>query len=116
MKTLTNFTTTQGTTPQRLATIARPNRDSNNYVATVLLWGTFGSGTLALFVSPDNGTTLIPLTSSPGGTAISFTALGMVLLNFGHTNRNTDIPMQLWGTLTGATAQNLNVGVYDNVG
>lgn len=113
MKTRTNFTANAG--PILLQEIQQPNHQHGNWTGTVLLSGAFGAGTMALFLSPDKGTTLIPLTSTPGGTAISFTAAGMVLINSGFPNRNFDT-LGLYGTLSGATAPNLNVDVYDNVG
>ena len=112
MKTLVNFV---ANATQAIATIRVQNRDKVNYVATILVYGTFGGGTLALFLSPDNGTTLIPLTGSPGGSAASFNANGMLQLNCGFPVANTDT-LKLYATLSGATSPNLNVVNYDNNG
>lgn len=119
MKQLTVFSANNQVS--QLATVKKINHALTEYIATVLVYittgsgQTFGSGTLALYLSPDGGTTLIPMTSSAGGSALSFTANGMAVFTSGHPSHNTD-PLTVWGKVTGATAPNFNVAVYDNNG
>lgn len=87
-------------------------RDADFYVASFFAAGTFGGGTVTLFVSLDKGATFIPLMPS-GGTAVSFVGAGMVLTNFGNPSSNTD-SIQFYATLAGATSPNVTVSVYDN--
>lgn len=115
MKRRTTFTATTAAT--QIAGVTRPNRNINNYIATIMVSGTnFGGGSVNLFLSPDRGVTLIPLTTTPGGSAVAFTAQGSVLLNLGTPNRNTDT-LDIYASVTGATAPApINVDVYDNNG
>ncbi|MEY9185317.1 hypothetical protein [Bradyrhizobium sp. USDA 313] len=60
-------------------------------IGTVAAWGTFGGGTLALEMSPDNGATWIAVDRS-GDTYVTFTEdgdggfqLGLCLLRFNLT-------------------------------
>lgn len=110
MKTQVNFTSS---TSLLIAIIRKNHRDLTQYISTILAWGTWGGGTLALFLSPDGGTTKIPLTPSPGGTAVTFAANGMCVITTGTPSNNTDT-LELWATLSGATSPNLNVANYDN--
>ena len=91
----------------------RKAREHTQYVSLLLAYGTWGGGTLAFFLSPDNGTTKIPLTQTPGGTGISLTANGMAVITLGTPNTNTD-QLQLWATLSGATNPSITVKNYDN--
>lgn len=112
-----NVVTLTTTTAQKITNCQRPNRNILDWRGTVLVWGNFGSsGAIALYLSPDNGTTLIPLTASAGGTAISFTAQGMTGVDTGFTCKNTDVPLELWAQVTAGTGYNINVACYDNQG
>lgn len=97
----------------QICEIKKTRREAAFYVNTIIAYGTWGSGTLAFSVSPDNGTTKIPLTSTPGGTGISLTANGMVGSQFGHSSSNTQ-SLTIWATLTGASSPSLIVLVDDN--
>jgi hypothetical protein len=117
MKVLTNITVNNQA--YLLATIKKMREGVTEYIATILAYittgssQTFGGGTLNLYLSPDGGTTLIPLTAQAGGSALTFTANGMAVFTTGHPSNNTDT-LQLYGKMTGATSPNLNVVVLDN--
>ena len=93
--------------------IKKINRELDNFTATVLAYGTFGGGTLAFYLSPDGGTTLIPLTAAIGGTGFSCTANAMFELVSGHASTNTDL-FGLYATMSGATSPSVVVASYDN--
>lgn len=67
-------------------------------VATFLIWGTLGGGTIVIEVSPDGGTTWIP-------TAISRTTPGMESLSLSAGS------YLIRANLSGATAPNVNGSV-----
>jgi hypothetical protein len=119
MKTLTNFTANNQVS--LLAIVKKIRREVTEYLATILVYittgssQTFGGGTLELYLSPDGGTTLIPLTAQAGGSPLTFTANGMAVFTTGHPSNNTDT-LQLYGKVTGATSPNFNVCVLDNNG
>ena len=110
MRNITAFTTNA---TQQIAEIRKTRREESFYVNTIYAYGTYGGGTLAFYVSPDRGTTLIPLTSSPGGTGISLTANGMIGGQFGHPSTNLQTST-LYATLSGATNPNIMIVVDDN--
>lgn len=117
MKTTTVFSANNQTS--LLAMVKKIRREVTEYLATILVYittgssQTFGGGTLELYLSPDGGTTLIPLTAQVGGSPLTFTANGMAVFTTGHASNNTDT-LQLWGKVTGATSPNFNVAVLDN--
>jgi hypothetical protein len=119
MKILTNITVNNQA--YLLATVKKMREAVTEYLATILVYltagssQTFGGGTLNLYLSPDGGNTLIPLTAQAGGTPLTFTANGMAVFTTGHPSNNTDT-LQLYGKITGATSPNLNVAVLDNNG
>lgn len=68
---------------------------------TVAAWGTFSGGTLAMQMSPDNGTTWINI-DPDGSTTCTFT-------NNGVGNFQINIDCLVRATLTGATSPSVNV-------
>lgn len=106
-------TVTFTTNSTQLISYLRKAREHTQYLSLILAYGTFGGGTLSFYLSPDNGTTLIPLTQSPGATGISLTSNGMAVITLGTPGTNLD-QLQLWATLTGGTASNITVKNYDN--
>jgi hypothetical protein len=104
---------------QKIAKVQVKNRSVNNYVATILVKGTFGGGTLAFALSSNNGetigTTLIPLSSTPGGTQVSLTTASSFVFQAGNVSSNTQ-ELALYATLSGATSPSIRVEVYDNNG
>lgn len=88
-------------------------RPAYAFIATVLVSGTFGGGTVALGVSPDNGTTIFPIKDETGN-AQSVTALGAMLTKpLGDSNSNGD-GLSLWVTVSGATSPNISINTFDN--
>jgi hypothetical protein len=86
--------------------------DAQEWFATVYIYGTFGSGTVTLFSSPDGGTTKVPLKDA-SNTAISATTAGMFNVRLGDGNKNTDAPI-IYATLAGSTNPALTVAIFDN--
>lgn len=87
-------------------------RESDEWFATAVASGTFGSGTVAFQISFDGGTTKAPLNQDGTATAASLAALGAVNLRTGNSSSNT--PPQLWATLSGSTGATVAVNVFDN--
>lgn len=102
----------------QMLTYLHKSREHNQYTSLILAYGTANgawSGTLAFYISPDSGTTKIPLTSSPGGTGITLTANGMAVITLGTPNTNfATQQLQIWVTQSGATTPNITVSNYDN--
>jgi hypothetical protein len=110
MKTLVNFTV--NSTPTLLNIVQR-RRTSDGYQATILAYGTWGGATLAYYLSPDAGVTLIAL-KDLSGNAITSTGNDNVNINLGNSSHNND-RLQVWGQITGGGgSQNINVAIYDN--
>lgn len=108
-------TTTFTADASTLIGIARKPRNSDYYIATIFVFGsTFGSGTMAIQVSPDHGTTKITATNS-AGTAQTATANAVLNIQLGVGNNNTDY-IEIYGTLTGSTNPSLTVSVWDGIG
>jgi len=78
---------------------------------TICVGGTLGTGTLAVVISTDGGTTWLPLTNN--GTAISIAALGCVNYTVNGCGSHNDDKIVLGLTSAGA-AFTFNVTVYDN--
>lgn len=88
-------------------------RDLTAFEGTAFVSGTFGSGTVTLFVSPDGGTTKVPLLNT-AGTAISIAAAAMAMFRLAGSGSTNSDSMMIYATLAGSTNANLNVTVYDN--
>ena len=74
--------------------------------------GTWGSGTLTVFWSPNGGTTKIAVTDLTG-VAVSATDNFGIRGSFVTGAKNTD-QVTLYATLAGSTNPALSVGFYDN--
>lgn len=96
----------------KLCDVFRRRGDSASFLATLLVSGTFSSGTLAYYVSPDAGVTQIPLKDLTGS-AITSTANDMVNINLGNGSHLGDQP-SIWATITGAGTPTVTVNTYDN--
>ncbi len=97
------------------ASCAKP-RTSDKYLATVSIYGTFGSGTVTLFMSPDNGTTKIALIDDLTGVAFSLTAARCFDIEMGTGDGSAGTSeIKLYATLAGATNPSLNITVHDNL-
>lgn len=82
-------------------------KDRNIY--SVALSGTFGGGTVTAFLRCDGANTIAIKDNS--GVAISLTAADV--FNF-EMNSDATNPVALIITLTGGSAQSINLRVYDN--
>jgi ribosomal protein S5 len=86
-------------------------RAKSRQTYTVCVYGTFGSGTVALKASPDSGNTGIDIKDA-SGTAVTFTINGMV--NVELMSGGSQAPMVLQAVLTGATNPSITISVFDN--
>lgn len=89
-------------------------RDLTTWNAGVMVYGSFGGGTVGLFISPDGGTTKIAMYDA-SGVAITSTANDDYTICFGGGATNSDAP-KLYATMSGATAPSVTVAIYDNNG
>lgn len=97
----------------KIMTIGR-NRNLKTWFGTVAVYGTFGSGTITMFMSPDGGTTKVAVTKDNNSVAIgTLNAAAVFNLEFGNGDSNTD-KIILYATLAGATNPALTVAVFDN--
>ncbi len=93
--------------------IDRRKVDSNNWQATVFIYGTFGSGTMAIKLSPDGGTTKLA-TKDWTGTAISTaTAALFTTQPVGNGSHLSDF-ITVYASLSGSTNPSITVDIFDN--
>lgn len=98
----------------KVCTVNR-RRDATLWEATSFGYGTFGGGTITLFVSPDGGTTKVPLKDAVSGTAVSVATSGaMNFLKLGSGGTNSD-ELIIYATLAGSTAPALTLAIFDNL-
>lgn len=98
----------------KIATLQRRNV-AQVWEATSFVYGTFGGGTVTLFVSPDGGTTKVALKDWVSGTAVSVaTTAAMNFLRLGNGGTNSD-NLILYATLAGSTNPALTVAIFDNL-
>ena len=88
-------------------------RGKDAYTATLQIDGTFGAGTLALFLSLDGGTTKTAL-KDVSGTAYTTTTADIFRVTLDVTGSDIEKTF-IYGSLSGATAPNLKVIVCDNI-
>lgn len=86
--------------------------DALYYMATITAYGTWGGGSLAWNLSPDGGTTLIPIKDLTG-TAMVSTANDMFNVEFGAPHRNTET-LKVYAVLTGSSSPSITIDLYDN--
>lgn len=94
----------------KIGVAKRPN-NLDLYMATIMVSGTWGGGTIAWKVSPDGGTTKLTMKDA-SGTAYASTADDNFTINLG--NGDTESP-QFYASLTGATSPSLTITVFDNL-
>lgn len=82
------------------------------YIATILVNGTWGGGTITFSFSKNGGTTKIPVKDLTG-TTVTSTADDNVNISTGTSHINT-VELTLWATLAGATNPSLTLDVFDN--
>lgn len=89
-------------------------RDLVQWFGTFFGYGTFGGGTIAWEISPDGGTTKLPLLDASGN-AITSTTNDNFTSNLAGGADNFDAP-KLYAIVTGATSPSINVILFDNNG
>lgn len=95
----------------KLCTVNK-KRDFIFWFATILYWGTFGGGTITFYLSPDQGTTKIPLQDLTGQSQTA-TAQGNFSTSLGGGSTNTN-SLELWVGVGAATNPSINLMVQDN--
>ncbi len=94
----------------------KKKRDQPSYKYTIMGYGSsFGGGTLAWFISPDSGTTLIAMTDLTD-TALTMTTNKMFDGELGGVSSNINDVLQIWVKMTGSTNPVVTAVVYDNNG
>lgn len=98
----------------KVCTVNRRNM-AQEWFANSFVYGTFGGGTVTLFVSPDGGTTKIALKDAISGTAISVaTTAAMNSIRLGNGGTNSDA-LIIYATLAGSTNPAMTVAIFDNL-
>lgn len=90
---------------------------TTNYAATIYVNGTFDNGTVALYVSIDNGLTLIALKDSNGDPVTATTAEAFYITLGGGIGTRQDgnqVSEQIWAQITGAGSPSVKVQVNSN--
>lgn len=88
-------------------------RALTEWFANIFVYGTFGGGTVTLFISPDGGTTKVPLLSTAGAAISIGTTGAMVSVRLADGGTNADA-MKIYATLSGSAAPALTVALFDN--
>jgi hypothetical protein len=95
-----------------LFTVHKPRNGSDCCTFTLGAYGTFGGGTVTVNVSPDSGTTLLPL-APINGSSPSITAAGAYTFKIGNGDKNNDAP-QIFVAVGAATNPSLSIVAWDN--
>lgn len=89
-------------------------RDLTDWFATAFVTGTFGGGTVTLLISPDGGTTKVPLLNTSNVAISTGTAGAMSSIRLGGSGSTNSDSMIIYATLTGSTNPALTVAIFDN--
>lgn len=89
-------------------------RDFYEWFGTFIAYGTWGGGTITYKISPDGGTTKIPLKDA-SGSSITSNADDNFTINLAAGAKNSDAP-KLYVTMAGSTNPAVTVVLYDNNG
>lgn len=87
-------------------------RDATDLLVTILTSGSHGGGTIAWNLSPDGGTTLIPITTSPGS-AVTTTAATSFNVGLGNSSANSQ-NLSIVAVMSGSTSPSVTVRAYTN--
>lgn len=93
-------------------TVHKPRNGSDCCTFTVGVYGDFGTGTVTINVSPDGGTTLLPL-APINGSSPSITANGAYTFKVGNGDKLNDAP-KIFVAIGAATNPDLDVVAWDN--
>lgn len=108
----TSTVITTNTTTQ-IASVALPHAGNSGYIASVAMFGTFGSTTITLSLSTDGGTTKTGLKDLTG-TAYSITAADVVSIGPIGAIRDVGATL-LYAVTTGGSGASITVTVDDNL-
>lgn len=92
--------------------VHKPRGGEDCCTFTMGVYGTFGGGTVTVNVSPDSGTTLLPL-APINGSSPSITAAGAYTFKIGNGDKNTDQP-KVYVAIGAATNPVLSIVAWDN--
>lgn len=87
-------------------------RDFEFWQATCFATGTFGGGTVNWLISPDGGSTTVPMYDA-SGVAYTSTANDNFNAIIGGGSTNSDC-VKIYATLTGSTGASVALAVFDN--
>lgn len=93
-------------------TVHKPRGGETDCTFTVMVGGTFGTGTVTINISPDGGTTLYPL-APINGSSPSITALGAYTFKVGNGDKLSDAPT-IYAAVGAATNPVLTITAFDN--
>lgn len=93
--------------------IDRRRSDANAWQADIFIGGTFGSGTVKIQLSPDQGTTKYDLKDWNGTNMSSSSAVHYTSPPVGNGDKNSDF-ITLYAVMTGSTDPNVLITVFDN--
>lgn len=97
---------------QRIARAKGP-RKLRSYFATIGAYGDFGGGSVVFSVSPDGGTTLLPMRDVNGAEA-SFTEADYTNVELAYGDRQPNAEnLEIYAVVDGSTAANLTVFLFD---
>lgn len=105
--------TISGNGDTQICNIKRPS-GADNWVGTVFIYGTFGSGTITLQLSPNAGTTKITAKDS-SGTAVTATANDIRVIPVSGTGSSNSENISIWVNMAGSTSPSVTVEVWDNI-
>jgi hypothetical protein len=92
--------------------VHKPRNGSDCCTFTVGVYGTLGGGTVTINISPDSGTTLLPL-APINGSSPSITAAGAYTFKIGNGSTNTDAP-KIYVAVGSATTPAISIVAWDN--
>lgn len=98
----------------KLCTINKP-RSYAEWFASVMITGTFGTGTVGLGLSIDSGVTVVPLMQDGTASPATSTAAAVLNVKAGTSENNTGNP-DLYAYIGAATNPSVTITVFDNRG
>jgi len=92
--------------------VHKPRNGSESCLFTLGVYGTFGTGTVTVNLSPDGGITLLPL-APINGSSPSITANGAYTFKVGNGDKIDDYP-SIYVAIGAATNPDLDIVAWDN--
>ena len=106
----TTHTITTNNSSTAIVTATRP-AGNQYYECMIFVYGTWGSGTIAWMLSPDGGTTKLPIKDL---TNVAITSTANDSFTFRLPMGRDFEEITLYASLTGATSPSLTVLTFDN--